>query len=108
MSERESQPLSEDGESLTESEDKAVKVPADAVVEYLNRISPGNKCSFCKKGEYGVIPGPAGGTAGVVATPVPHVQHLGVWFYIATCTRCGHTALFNTAFVLKAMTEERQ
>ncbi len=101
-----------DGTRVSSNEDRkaaqerALKVPIDAVIGFLNRISPNCKCSFCGVGDYGVVPGPSGGTAGVVATPVPNVQHLGVWFYFAICTSCGHTIFFSAPAVLKAMTTD--
>ncbi len=85
------------------AQQKALKVPIEAVINFLDRLNPGSKCDFCKTGEYGVVPAPSGGTAGVVATPVPNVQHLGVWFYFATCTTCGHTIFFSAPMVHRAM-----
>ncbi|MEE4332276.1 hypothetical protein V2J70_02145 [Pseudomonas alliivorans] len=85
---------------------KALKVPADALIDYLNRVAPDNKCSFCGVGEYGVVPAPTGGTAGVIATPVPNIRHLGVWFFFATCTTCSHTVFFNAPLAMKKMAEE--
>lgn len=91
----------------TPQQDKALKVPGQALVDFLNRVAPGNKCCFCSRGEYDVISAPTGGNvAGVVATPVPNVQHLGIWFFVASCDNCGHTALFNSKEVLESMTKE--
>ncbi len=92
----------------TEAQQKALKVPVSAVIGYLNRIAPDSKCSFCGTGEYGVVPAPSGGTAGVVSSPVPNVQNLGVWFYFATCTKCGHTVFFNAPLVLREMTKDHE
>jgi len=107
MSDKDDASFVETGDSLRHNQGRALKVPGDALVDYLNRMSPDNKCSFCYEGEYAVVPGTGGSTAGVVATPVPHVQHLGVWFYLATCRRCGHTVFFNAPFVLAAMAVDR-
>lgn len=91
----------------TPHQDKALKVPGQALVDFLNRVAPGNKCCFCNRGEYDVISAPTGGgVAGVVATPVPNVQHLGIWFFVASCDNCGHTALFNSKEVLDSMAKD--
>lgn len=88
----------------TPEQDRALTVSGRDLVEFLNRVAPDNKCSFCNRGDYNVISAPTkGGIAGVVATPVPNVQHLGIWFFVASCNVCGHTALFNSKEVLDAM-----
>jgi predicted nucleic-acid-binding Zn-ribbon protein len=98
--------VGEDGQA-SRDENPALKVPVQAVVDYLNRIDKDGKCTFCHVGDYGVIPSPSGGTASVVAAPVPNVQHLGVWFFVATCMNCGHTIFFNARHVLAAMRNGR-
>jgi len=89
------------------SKNKALKVPLDAFESYLERMRPGRACVFCAEGKYQVAPSPAGGTAGVVATPVPNVARIGVWFFVATCDFCGDTKLFHAGRTYAAMTGEQ-
>lgn len=88
------------------SRGKALKVPLAAFEAYLDRMRPGRKCVFCSNGTYQVAPSPAGGTAGVVATPVPNVAKIGVWFFVATCDLCGDTKLFHAGRTYAAMTSD--
>lgn len=97
---------SDAGEDSGATEHKALKVPLEAFRDYLERMRPGRKCTFCTSGTYEVAPSPAGGTAGVVATPVPNVAKLGVWFFVATCDACGDTRFFHTGQAYTAMTSE--
>jgi predicted nucleic-acid-binding Zn-ribbon protein len=88
-------------------QNKALKIPGAALADFLNRVAPDNKCAFCHVGEYNIISAPTGGgVAGVVAATVPNVQHLGIWFFLGTCERCGYTALFNCQSVLAAMNKD--
>jgi len=98
--------LSANGQT-SRDDNPALKVPVEAVVDYLNRVNKDSKCTFCNTGDYGVIPSPSGGTASVVAAPVPNIQHLGVWFFLATCMDCGHTIFFNARHVLAKMRNGR-
>lgn len=91
-------------EEADESADhEALKVPKDTFEDFLDRMRPGRICSFCSSGEYQVAPAPTGGTAGVVATPVPNLAKIGVWFFAASCDFCGDTRFFHTGISLKAM-----
>lgn len=83
-----------------------LNVPIQVIVDYLNGINEHAKCTFCNIGDYGVLPAPTGGTAAVVAAPVPNVQHVGVWFYLATCVNCGNTIMLNARHVLAKMKSE--
>lgn len=89
------------------SKHKALKVPIDAFESYLERMRPGRKCVFCTQGIYQVAPSPVGGTAGVVATPVPNVAKLGVWFFVATCDVCGDTKFFHAGQAFAGMSSEQ-
>lgn len=106
MSEDEKQAESTEISERKSAQQKALKVPTDALIDHLNRIAPESKCSFCGTGEYGVVPAPSGQTAGVVSVSVPRVQNLGVWFFFATCNSCGHTIFFNAPHIMKMMSEE--
>jgi hypothetical protein len=98
---------SDESSDTDRSKNKALQVSGAALVEFLNRVAPDNKCSFCSVGEYTIIPSPSDeGFAGVVATPVPNVQRLGVWFFFASCKNCGHSVFFNAPFVLQAMAKD--
>lgn len=91
-----------------EQQNQALKVPGAALADFLNRVAPDNKCSFCRVGEYNIISAPTGGgVSGVVAATVPNVQHLGIWFFLASCKLCGNTALFNCQAVLAAMKKDQ-
>lgn len=95
------------GENSAATENKALKVPLEAFKAYLERMRPGRKCTFCADGTYQVAPSPAGGTAGVVATPVPNVAKIGVWFFVATCDVCGDTRIFHAGRTFAAMTSDQ-
>ncbi|MFJ2526237.1 hypothetical protein ACIOWB_24235 [Pseudomonas capeferrum] len=93
-------------EELLSARVKRLQVPREALRDYLDRMRPGRRCTFCETGLYEAAPAPNGGTAGLVSTPVPHISGLGVWFYSATCTICGDTRLFHANMVRNAMSEE--
>jgi hypothetical protein len=97
-----------DREKQEAAQKNALKVPVDALIGFLDRANPKSHCSFCKVGEYGVMSAPEGGTAGVVAAPVPNSKTLGIWLYFATCTTCGHTVFFNAPFVMHKMQDEQK
>lgn len=88
------------------AEHKALKVPKDAFEGFLERMRPGRTCSFCSSGKYQVAPSPTGETAGVVATPVPNLPKIGVWFFAASCDFCGDTRFFHTGISFKAMSSD--
>lgn len=85
---------------------KALKIPKDALEGFLSLMRPGRTCTFCSSGKYQVAPAPTGGTAGVVATPVPNLAKIGVWFFAASCDFCGDTRFFHTGITLKAMVRD--
>lgn len=95
------------GSAVEPDQNKAFQIPGSVLADFLNGVGPDNKCTFCQVGEYSIISAPSGGgIAGVVAATVPNVQHLGVWFFIGSCKRCGYTALFNCQSVLAAMNKD--
>lgn len=80
----------------------AFAVAGGRLVNYWNERAPGSRCLFCRKGDYSLAASPVGdGSAAVVATPVPNMDRLGMWFYVATCNQCGHVMFFNSQFVLR-------
>lgn len=96
---------SADGEVI-EARARKLRVPRNALRDYLERMRPGRRCSFCEKGTYEAVPAPTGGTAGLLSTPVPYIKGLGIWFYSASCDVCGDTRLFHANHVREAMSEE--
>lgn len=97
--------LEEESDEAFASRVKYLKVPRNAVRDFLERLSPGRKCGFCEHGIYEVAPAPTGGTAGILSSPVPYLKGLGVWFYTATCNACGDTRFFHANKVRKLMSE---
>ncbi|MCE1009311.1 hypothetical protein [Pseudomonas monteilii] len=82
-----------------------LKIPRNALRDFMERLRPGRQCEFCKQGVYEAAPAPEGGTAGILSTPVPYIKGLGVWFYSATCNTCGDTRFFHANKVRKLMSE---
>ena len=82
-----------------------LKIPRNALRDFMERLRPGRQCEFCKQGVYEAAPAPEGGTAGLLSTTVPHIKGLGVWFYSATCNTCGDTRFFHANKVRKLMSE---
>lgn len=82
------------------------RVSPNEFVDFLNRISPGNKCGFCLEGEYGVSSSPDGRHTALVVSPVPTSPGVGLWSFIASCQRCGHIAMFDAARVSKLVRGE--
>lgn len=105
--------MADDDQSLDdEAEDeffkervRNLKIPRNALRDFMERLRPGRQCEFCKQGVYEAAPAPEGGTAGILSTPVPHIKGLGVWFYSATCNTCGDTRFFHANKVRKLMSE---
>lgn len=95
------------GDGVDYSNHKALKVPLDALESYLERVRPGRLCGFCSAGVYQAAPSPSGGTAGVVATPVPNVAKVGAWFFVATCSMCGDTRFFHAGRTMTAMASDQ-
>jgi predicted nucleic-acid-binding Zn-ribbon protein len=94
------------GEQPETPERTALTVPGDELAKYWNERVPDNKCAFCKVGEYALASSPSGdGTAAVVAAPIPNMQHLGMWFYVATCRNCGYVAFFNANSIVRDMSK---
>ncbi|MBC3196997.1 hypothetical protein [Pseudomonas poae] len=88
------------------SEHKVLNMLGEDLASYLNSLSPENKCTFCHVGDYAVAASPGNpDIAGVVATPVPNVQHIGLWFYVATCDNCGHAIFFNARAIVRSMSK---
>lgn len=86
----------------------ALTVAGEKLASYWNEQAPDRKCLFCNEGEYSLASSPAGdGSAAVVATPVPNMDRLGMWFYVATCNQCGHVTFFNSQVVLRKMSKEK-
>lgn len=84
-----------------ETTERTLQITPKQFVDYLNLHGRDTTCSFCKVGEYGVGPSPSGDTAALVAAPVPVQTDIGIWFFVASCLTCGHTAFFNAAMVTK-------
>lgn len=102
-------PLSKDDAAeaeLLETRANKLKVPREAFQDFMERMRPGRGCSFCEDGIYHAAPAPSGGTTGIVATPVPYLKGLGVWFYSATCDTCGDTRFFHANHVRSAMGDD--
>lgn len=101
----------EDNDELAQSpstirKQKIARVPLQSFEDYLERMRPGRSCCFCTGGTYIPAPSPQGGTAGVVATPAPNVAKIGVWFFAATCDKCGDTRLFHAPLAYDSMMSE--
>lgn len=80
-------------------ERKEFSVTPHQLVDYLNGINEDAKCSFCGVGDYAVPADPTGTKASMVATPVPHMQSVGLWLYTAVCGNCAHVVLFHAPAV---------
>ena len=87
----------------SDSDQQNLAVTPKQFVDYLNAVNRDAKCTYCGTGEYGVGADPTGKSASIVATPVPHVQGVGLWFFPATCMSCGYTILFHAPTVTAAI-----
>lgn len=85
---------------------KERRVSAGMLVEFLNRVAPGAKCSFCGTGEYAVPSDPSGECASMVATPIPHMKSVGLWLYTAVCQNCAHVVFFHAPMVASQIIED--
>ncbi|BCA30168.1 hypothetical protein [Metapseudomonas otitidis] len=95
----------EDPNQPVDPKERYLKIRPQQFVDFLNVRAPEARCPYCRNGDFEVSPGPDGKTIGAVATPVPHIQNLGVWLYFATCNNCGFVAFFHSAFVAKQIEE---
>lgn len=98
------------GQTQTESSTshEALTISAKDLAAFWNKKAPGNKCLFCKSGDYALGLSPSGdGTAVLVATPLPNMKHLGMWFYVATCVNCGHVVLFNAQKIVREISKDQ-
>ena len=41
-----------------------LKIPRNALRDFMERLRPGRQCEFCKQGVYEAAPAPEGGTRG--------------------------------------------
>jgi hypothetical protein len=91
--------MSTDRAVSTEKQQATISIKAQEFLDFLNHHGPESKCVFCGTGEYTVGPGPDGEGALIVATPMPTHQSKGLWFFPASCNKCGYTAFFNAHVV---------
>lgn len=85
-----------------ETMEKTLKVTPEEFVNYLNSIAPTSVCTFCG-GDWGVTASPDGETAALIATPVPNGNGIGVWFFVASCVKCGNSMFFNATRVARTI-----
>lgn len=90
----------------SERSKRILKVTPQLLAEFLNKIAPDSKCSFCGQAEYFVPTDPNGTSAALITAAVPHVKGLGAWMYMVICPKCGHTALFNAHHLAPKIIED--
>ncbi|WP_152690448.1 hypothetical protein [Pseudomonas fluorescens] len=93
--------------SGSERKQKISTVQLKFFEDYLERMRPGRSCAFCSEGIYKPAPSPKGRTAGVIATPSANIAKVGVWFFIATCNKCGDTRFFHAPQTYDSIAEDQ-
>lgn len=90
----------------SERSQRVLKVTPGLLAEFLNKVAPDAKCTYCGQAEYFVPTDPNGESAALVTAAVPHVKGIGAWMYMLICPNCGHTALFNAHHIAPKIIED--